>query len=227
MTTGHIVTQRRNSSRLNSTPLRTRGRRERHKADIRLRLFRSALTLFAARGFAATTVEDITQAADVAKGTFFNYFPTKEHLLMEFGEMRLDIMRAARDETIEARELVQDVLRRLLHTLAQEPGESRSMARSMLMGGLRGEPCAGLLRKNLARGRHIISAIMAIGQRRGEIRRDISNDEAARLCQQLFFGGLHLWTLDPHLDLKKYLDTTFDFFWACVGSRKESSKKKT
>ncbi len=171
-------------------------------------------------------MEDITEAADVAKGTFFNYFPTKEHLLMEFGEMRLDILRAALKQAIEGRESVRAVIYRMLHTLAQEPGESRAMARSMLMGGLRGEPCSSLLLKNLATGRRILAAAIAIGQRRGEIRRDLSKDEAGRLYQQLFFGGLHLWTLDPHLDLKKYLDTTFDFFWACAGSRKEFSKKK-
>src|SRR6476661_5216543 len=62
------------------------GRRERRKIEVRQRLFRAALQLFAIKGFNATTVEDITQAADVGKGTFFNYFPTKEHVLVEFYE---------------------------------------------------------------------------------------------------------------------------------------------
>ena len=71
------------------------GRRERHKTDVRNRLLRAAFQLFATRGFQATTVEDITQAADVAKGTFFNYFPTKELLLTQMSEHRLDILRVA------------------------------------------------------------------------------------------------------------------------------------
>src|ERR1700689_133913 len=65
------------------------GRRERHRTEIRERLFRSALRLFAERGFMETTVEDITEAADVGKGTFFNYFRTKEHVLATFGAERL------------------------------------------------------------------------------------------------------------------------------------------
>src|SRR5262252_2497906 len=64
-------------------------RRERRSAELRERLFRSALALFASKGYAETTVEDITEAADVGKGTFFNYFPSKEHILMAFGEMQL------------------------------------------------------------------------------------------------------------------------------------------
>ena len=57
------------------------GRRQRRAAETRLRLFRSALLLFAERGFPNVTVEDITEAADVGKGTFFNYFETKDHVL--------------------------------------------------------------------------------------------------------------------------------------------------
>src|SRR5580693_2498849 len=65
------------------------GRRQRRSAETRERLFRSALDLFARKGFTETTVEDITEAADVGKGTFFNYFPSKDHILLAFGEMQL------------------------------------------------------------------------------------------------------------------------------------------
>src|ERR1700686_1526050 len=64
-------------------------RRQRRASQIRERLFRAALDLFAQHGFADTTVEDITNAADVGKGTFFNYFPSKDHLLLAFAEMQL------------------------------------------------------------------------------------------------------------------------------------------
>ena len=64
-------------------------RRERRSAELRERLFHAALTLFAKKGFSETTVEDITEAADVGKGTFFNYFPSKDHILLAFSEMQL------------------------------------------------------------------------------------------------------------------------------------------
>src|SRR5258708_27696083 len=64
-------------------------RRQRHSAEIRERLFRSALQLFAQKGFEETTVEDITEAADVGKGTFFNYFPSKDHILIAFSDMQI------------------------------------------------------------------------------------------------------------------------------------------
>src|ERR1017187_7372148 len=65
------------------------GRRERRAAETRIRLFRCALHLFAERGFQNVTVEDITEAADVGKGTFFNYFETKDHVLSVMAEIQL------------------------------------------------------------------------------------------------------------------------------------------
>src|SRR6266566_4577887 len=71
------------------------GRRQRRSAEIRERLFRAALNLFAQKGFAETTVEDITEAADVGKGTFLNYFPSKDHILVAL--WRRDLARTDRD----------------------------------------------------------------------------------------------------------------------------------
>jgi AcrR family transcriptional regulator len=216
MTLGHKTANPR------ATPLRARaGRRERRKADIRSRLFRAALQRFASRGFTATTVEDITQAADVAKGTFFNYFPTKEHLLTALGEFRLEVLRAAHSEVQNGTKTVRAALRDLLLALPVPPWESRTMARCLLSGGLSGEPVSSLAAKTMTEGRRILRSMIALGQRRGEIRSDWRSDETAGLFQQLFFGTMYRWTLDPHLNLTRCLSVTFDLFWAGVEARPE------
>lgn len=51
------------------------------KAATRQRILDSAQQLFAAQGFEATTTRDIAQAAEIAVGTLFNYFPTKEAIV--------------------------------------------------------------------------------------------------------------------------------------------------
>lgn len=58
-------------------------RRERKKLETRQALFEAALSLFREQGYDETTIEEITQQADVAKGTFFNYFGSKEGFLGE------------------------------------------------------------------------------------------------------------------------------------------------
>src|SRR6202011_2963625 len=96
-----------------SKPTMPVGRRQRRSAEIRERLFRAALDLFAQKGFVETTVEDITEAADVGKGTFFNYFPSKDHILLAFGEMQLGKLRAAADEARTKNEPTRVFLRSL------------------------------------------------------------------------------------------------------------------
>ncbi|MDL2399139.1 TetR family transcriptional regulator [Rhizobium mayense] len=57
------------------------GRRERKRRQTRERIEAVALTLFLERGFDGTTIEDITEAADVSKRSFFDYFPSKEEVV--------------------------------------------------------------------------------------------------------------------------------------------------
>ena len=51
------------------------------KAATRERILRAAYELFTMRGFEATTTRDIAQASDIAVGTLFNYFETKEAII--------------------------------------------------------------------------------------------------------------------------------------------------
>src|SRR6266850_8028837 len=96
-------------------------RRERQSLERRERLFRAAMDLFARKGFAETTVEDITNVADLGKGTFFNYFPSKEHILLAFGEMQLAKLKAAFEEMCDANVPVPVFMRSLGARMTQEP----------------------------------------------------------------------------------------------------------
>ena len=59
------------------------GRREASKQATRAALIAAAKRLFAERGFGATTVADIAQAAAVTQRTFYRYFDGKEDLVAE------------------------------------------------------------------------------------------------------------------------------------------------
>jgi AcrR family transcriptional regulator len=59
------------------------GRRATHRRATRAKLLSVARELFAAKGFQATTVRDIADAAGVTERTFFRYFAVKEELIVD------------------------------------------------------------------------------------------------------------------------------------------------
>ncbi len=61
-------------------------RRARKKEATRRRILEAAFKLFVEQGFDNTTVDQITEEADIGKGTFYNYFTTKEAALYDFME---------------------------------------------------------------------------------------------------------------------------------------------
>jgi AcrR family transcriptional regulator len=67
--------------------------REQQKRHRRDRILDAAIKLFRTQGFAQTTAMDIARAAQVSRGTFFNYFPYKEAVLLDFGAHMLANLR--------------------------------------------------------------------------------------------------------------------------------------
>jgi AcrR family transcriptional regulator len=59
--------------------------RERQKIRRRNRIYQVAISLFKERGFVNTTATDIAKTAHVSRGTFFNYYPYKEAVLLDYG----------------------------------------------------------------------------------------------------------------------------------------------
>lgn len=59
-------------------------RRERKQRATRQAIFETAIRMFSEQGFDAPTIDEIAAAADIGKGTFYNYFASKEEILVAF-----------------------------------------------------------------------------------------------------------------------------------------------
>lgn len=78
-------------------------RRDRKKEQTRLHLLQIARVRFARHGIYATRVEDITEAADVAKGVFYNYFPSKNRLIAELLSQGVQLLEQSYLQKIDGR----------------------------------------------------------------------------------------------------------------------------
>jgi AcrR family transcriptional regulator len=191
------------------------GRRERKAAATRLKLFRCALQLFAERGFPNVTVEDITEAADVGKGTFFNYFKGKDHVLSVMAEIQLGKVRDALEEAESGKRSVRSVLQDLFTKGNEEPGRSPELARTLLTSFL-SSTIRDLLAQNMSEGRRIVGRIIELGQERGEIDSKLKPEQVAVQLQQAFLGTLLLWSLRGEPKLQRAVEASFHHFWRAI-----------
>jgi len=196
-------------------------RRQRRSAETRERLFRAALDLFAKKGFAETTVEDITEAADVGKGTFFNYFPSKDHILLAFGEMQLGKLEAAIETARQARTPMSEFLRGLGVRMTQEPVRNPAIVRALLQAYLSTTPVREAMLDLQKRVHALHTQMIQLGQERGEIRKDLPAAELALVFRQTIFGALLIWSLYGDATLNARIEASFDVLWTGLAPRQE------
>lgn len=193
-------------------------RRLRHSAELRERLFRAALVLFGKKGYAQTTVEDITEAADVGKGTFFNYFPTKEHILMAFGEMQLGKLEAIVRDAQQSDLPMREVLRMLVLRMTEEPIRNPAMVRALLQANLTAVPVRGGMLRIHDRNRALLGQLIRHGQERNEIRTDLPAEEIAQVWRQTIFGTLLFWSLAGDASLTERIEQSMNILWSGIAS---------
>ena len=192
------------------------GRRQRRAAETRVRLFRCALQLFAERGFPNVTVEDITEAADVGKGTFFNYFESKDHVLGVMAEIQLGKVREAVTMAESGKQSIHSVLRRLFLRVGEEPGRSPDLARTLISSFLASVAVRKLIDRNMSEGRKMAAQVVSVGQERGEIDPRLKKEKVALQLQQAFMGTLLLWSLHGEPALETRLEESFQHFWRAI-----------
>jgi AcrR family transcriptional regulator len=193
-------------------------RRERRRAELRERIFRAALQLFAQKGYSETTVEDITNAADVGKGTFFNYFPSKEHILASFGHMQMGKVQAAADAAPTTMLPIRDFLRNLAMEAVSETSRNPGMVRALLQANLSSEPVRQTMREIHANASTLLASIIKVGQERGEIRKELDSLEAAQALRQALLGAMLIWSLHGDGTLEDRIEKVLNILWNGFGT---------
>jgi AcrR family transcriptional regulator len=185
--------------------------RQQQKAETARRIFAAAIALFRAQGFAATTVEQITQAAGVAKGTFFAHFASKEVLLDHIGQLQMDRISAALAADPQfAQRSARERLRLVIHTLAtgitSQPAEMRALTVEILVR----RSIFEVDRQGISALDALITEIIADGQAAGELRADTPPARMAALARSAYFMALFDWVQDETVNLFALASSNLD-----------------
>ncbi|MGW3204247.1 TetR/AcrR family transcriptional regulator [Streptomyces sp. NPDC001135] len=167
------------------------GRRERNKQRIRKRLYDAALSLFAEQGYDATTIDEIADRADVARGTFFNHFHRKEDLIAEWGEQRRARLKTYLEETVTAGEgQYQHRLECCMGVLGRlNEEEERDVTPAMLRAWVQaGQP---LMEEPYAA--KIFADVVESGRLSGEFAAGIDAVRVGNALRDTYLGTLYRW----------------------------------
>lgn len=178
-------------------------RRGRKRQDVSDRLYESARTLFAERGFEATTIDDIAEHADVARATVFNHYPQKAAFLEEWGRRRRARVSAALTDE-HAEELpAAEQLRHYLRAMATLNVTARRETAALMDASMRfASPLRGPALDTE------LTEVVRRGQDRGELSGDADATLVAQTLAAGYFTTVLRWTNDEPapFDLAQRLD---------------------
>lgn len=162
-------------------------RRERRRLDIRRRLLDAAYALFEAKGYKATTVADICEAADVAYKTFFNHFPSKQDVLLEIEQMALDGLLEHFAYALSLDVSTGERLRRLFERIATEAQAAGPMHRDLLTELIHSVHVRGDEPEQVRRVSEAIARLVEAGRRAGDLRDDYADETITELIQGAYY----------------------------------------
>ncbi|MEV1026132.1 TetR/AcrR family transcriptional regulator [Streptomyces sp. NPDC050264] len=187
---------------------RPMGRRERSKQRVRESLYSSALSLFVEQGYDRTTIEQITDRADVSRATFFNYFQRKDDLITAWSDQRRQQLEQFMKETMTSRDDdVTVLLERCVAALAEFNEKDRSTTATMLHAWVK----AGRPLVEEQQAGQVFAAIIEAGRRRGDIAVDIDPLRVGNILRDSYLGVLYRWSQSPqsspslHVELREIL----------------------
>jgi AcrR family transcriptional regulator len=160
------------------------------RRDTRRRLLSAANKLFRVRGFEGTSVDQIVAAANLAKGTFYQYFPTKIDVALDItSEEQQRLMQKMRTKLASGQSPL-TVGRELLQSMGTWFERNGGIARPLLLHAL-DQPRS----ESPDSTRAMLALIFTAAQKKGEIRADLPSEYiAGLLVGSIVQIALH-WTL--------------------------------
>ncbi len=177
------------------------------------------MKLFLRRGFDAVTIEEICDAADVARATFFLHFSTKEALLTEYGiranHALIELIRATHGS---ATATLKSALKMLAERAMRQPDVVRLHVRELLS-----RPPA-FLESQQEQTENLVSLLAAVirrGQAAGEFRRKIEPALAAVALCSTYFALIYEWARrGGRLDIEAAIAQTLNIVLVGLSEKK-------
>lgn len=191
----------------------------------RATLLKVSLHLFSTKGYAATSIDDISEAAKVTRGALYHHFTNKADLyntlIEEVSASGANIVQQAVQEGGTFLEILKRIFIRQLIFIEENKEARAVMELALFKTGTHSELKAGK-KKQIEAGKMLIDSIaqaMKIGIQNGELRKDVKPAMLARSFIAFQNGVIQLWLASPsEFSLKETSNTFADIFIAGIKS---------
>ncbi len=164
--------------------------RERNRLRIEKSIVNAAFELFSAAGYDQTTMDDIAEKAEISRGTLFNYFPTKETLLIPFSkEMYQKRIQPEVISYLDTQPTTIQALRFLFMSIHKHILTLPQIDRALKQEFSHHKPTRKETLNSIGFLDNLIN-ILHYGQQRGEVRTDIPVEKLARYLGVLYVSSL-------------------------------------
>jgi AcrR family transcriptional regulator len=187
-----------------ATPQSAPSRRERRRREIHERIIGAATGLFGRKGFTGTTALEIADTADVAEKTFYNHFPTKQHLIEEIAQRTLVVTEQLLADARGLPGTAVDRLRLFCERSADEAEKSREFTREFLLEVVR-MAVQGVDFSGRGQITDAIRAFFEQGLAQGDIATDRDVVFLTELGVAAYLGILVNWVTLPNYPLRERL----------------------
>lgn len=189
------------------------GRREKRKQEIRDRIEHAAYTLFKRRGIEATSIEQICMGADVARRTFYGYYPNKHALLQSLSRTRVwGTVDALLQEIMENHQTTSHRLSAMINTMVQNISSYEAIDRALILITPASSEDENHLRDVSNTLKNQLRHIFEIGQKSGDTTRHYSADLLAEMVVGTTNTLLMSWAVDTSYPIGDKLEEARLFF---------------
>lgn len=183
-------------------------RRDRKKKEMEEKILQAALALFRIQGLESTTVDEITEKADVGRGTFFNYFPTKDDLFLRISERVVAEMASFLEKQWRRLGDTYEVMKGFFVFLAEKVQAYPELFERTALRMIRASFPA---RSSWA---DLLTLLLKEGQKRGDVRPDIDAREMAEIVTAVGLHTILAWIQEePRQPLLSLLNRRMNLLW--------------
>lgn len=185
--------------------------REERKKELKKQIFFKSIKLFKEYGYDNVTVEKIASSCGIAKGTFFNYFPKKEHVLLYLGSSQNEYLQevAQKYKDVKTKQRILLIFKELLSIYLENSDLLKLTLSETIRSALKDES------RNIDLFKETMATLIEEAKTNKAINTRFDSKTIASVLVGIYFNTLISWSLiqDEGVHIVSIFEEQYEVIW--------------